>query len=253
MPMILVLVTACAQVPLDPDARVDYQRNNDPAEPTNRVIFGANQAVDRTVLKPVSKAYKDHLPNGVRRGVHNFASNLGEPRILVNDLLQGNFRHAWTTTQRFAVNSTAGGAGFFDLAGNDLGLPRHDADFGQTFGVWGIGPGPVVELPLLGASNVRDTAGAVFGFVADPLGQIPGSTITTITAVGAGGELLGIRSSLLTTTNELEKNSLDYYATLRSISAQRRAAAVQEGKTGGRLSQVGDTGLSPGPATGILD
>ncbi len=227
----LLTVAACAHVPTDPAARADFDKTDDPAEPTNRAIFAANQAVDRNVLKPVATAYRDNVPTGAQRGVHNFASNLGEPKVLVNDLLQGNASRAWNTTQRFVVNSTLGVAGFFDVA-DGFDLPHHPADFGQTFGVWGMGPGPAVQLPLLGASNARDSVGTVLGFVANPLNFIPGGTITTITTVGAGGGMLDARSSVLDATNSLEKSSLDYYATLRSINQQQRAALVQNGKDG---------------------
>jgi phospholipid-binding lipoprotein MlaA len=131
----LLVIAACAHVPSDPAARADDNKVDDPAESTNRAVFGANQTVDRNALKPVAAAYRDHVPAGARQSVHNFASNLGEPKVLVNDLLQGNVRRAWNTTQRFVVNSTIGGAGFFDVA-DDFGLPHHTADFGQTFGVW---------------------------------------------------------------------------------------------------------------------
>ena len=227
----MLLLVACAHVPTDPDARAAYDRANDPAEPTNRTIFAGNQWVDRNALKPVARAYENHVPEGVRKSIHNFVSNLKEPGVLINDTLQANFSRAWNTTQRFVVNSTVGGAGFFDVA-SDWDLPHHDADFGQTFGVWGIGPGPAVQLPLLGPSDARDAVGTVIGFVANPLNFIPGGTITTIQVTGGGAGVVDGRAGLLSTTDELEKSSLDYYAALRSIMAQRRAAVVEDGKEG---------------------
>lgn len=240
-------LASCASIPADPAARADFERTDDPAEPTNRAVFRANQAVDRNVLKPVATAYRDYVPGGARRGVHNFVSNLSEPKVLVNDILQGNVSRAWNTTQRFVVNSTLGVGGLFNVA-DRLGLPHHEADFGQTFGVWGGGTGPAVQVPLLGPSNVRDAVGGVLGFVADPLNYIPGGAIGTITAAGAGGGVLDGRSEVLDATNSLEKSSLDYYATLRSVSAQRRAALVQEGCDGrvqGR-TRAGVETLEPG-------
>jgi phospholipid-binding lipoprotein MlaA len=150
----------------------------------------------------------------------------------VNHALQGNFDRAWTTTQRFAINSTIGGAGLFDVA-SDWDLPFQAADFGQTFGVWGIGPGPSVQLPLLGHSNLRDATGTAVGFVANPLGYIPGGVMQTIQLTGTGLGIVGQRASQLPITDELEKNSLDYYAALRAVQAQRRAAFIERGKAGG--------------------
>ena len=233
----LLVLAACAHAPTDPEARATYERANDPAEPTNRVIFSGNQWVDRNALKPAARAYQDHVPSRVRNSIHNFVSNLKEPGIAVNDTLQGNFGRAWNTTQRFAINTTVGGAGFFDVA-TGWNRPYHEADFGQTLGVWGIEPGPAVQLPIFGPSNVRDSVGKVVGLVANPLNFIPGGAMSAVeTAGGVTGAVDG-RAEMLDTTDELEKTSLDYYAALRSMQAQRRARLVEEGKTGGRPERL---------------
>jgi phospholipid-binding lipoprotein MlaA len=242
----ILFLVACASVPTDPEARAAYDHANDPAEPTNRAIFAGNQFVDRNALRPVARAYDDYVPTGVRNSVHNFVSNLKEPAIAVNDVLQANFSRAWNTTQRFVINSTVGGAGLFDVA-SDWDRPHHDADFGQTFGVWGIGAGPSVQLPLFGPSNVRDTIGKAVGFVANPLGFIPGGTMSTIEMGGSGAGIVDGRANLLSTTDALEKTSLDYYATLRSIEAQRRAEFVEEGKAGGEPGRVKIGPVTPAP------
>lgn len=234
-----VSLAACAHAPADPAERAEYDRANDPAEPTNRTVFAGNRFVDRNLLKPVATAYNDYVPERVRRSVHSFGSNLKEPGVLVNDLLQGNVSRAWNTTQRFAVNTTVGGVGLFDPA-TGWGLPHHDADLGQTFGVWGMGPGPSVQLPLFGPSNVRDTAGFAGGLLTNPFNLASGGAITVVSAVGTGTGVVDGRARLLGTTNDLEKNSLDYYATLRSISAQRRAALVDEGRAGKVVAVVPD-------------
>jgi phospholipid-binding lipoprotein MlaA len=221
---------ACAEVPTDPLARTAYDEANDPAEPTNRVIFDGNQWFDRNALQPAARAYQEYVPGGVRNGLRNFSQNLKAPFVLVNDVLQGNMTRAWTTTQRFVVNTTVGGAGLFDVA-SDWDLPAHEADFGQTLGVWGVGTGPSVQLPLLGPSNLRDTAGTAFGFFGDPVAYIPGVQIVQLPGAGIG--MFDERARMLRVTDDLEKNSVDYYVALRSLSAQRRAALVEEGKTGG--------------------
>jgi phospholipid-binding lipoprotein MlaA len=243
----LLVLAACAQVPTDPEARAAYDRANDPAEPTNRVVFAGNQWVDRNALQPVARAYEDYVPGRVRKSLRNFTLNLREPAILVNDTLQANFSRAWNTTQRFVVNSTVGGAGLFDVA-TDWDLPFHEADFGQTFGVWGIGSGPSVQLPLLGPSNARDTVGKAAGFFANPLSFIPGSTMQAIQMSGTGVSMVDQRAQMLRMTDDLEKNSLDYYAATRSLYAQRRSALVEEGKAGGPLARVDDERVTPVPA-----
>ena len=228
--VLVLLLVSCAHVPTDPEARAAYDNANDPAEPTNRKIFAANEFIDRHALQPVARAY-EHLPSRVRLSIHNFTANLKEPEIAINDTLQGNFSRAWNTTERFAINTTVGGAGLFDVA-TDWDRPYHDADFGQTFGVWGIGTGPSVQLPIFGFSNVRDAIGKVGDALANPLTFIPGGAMTTIEVTGGVGGTVDRRANLLSTTDTLEKTSLDYYAALRSIEAQRRAALVAEGKAG---------------------
>ncbi len=227
----LLACAACAgsHPPADPAEAEDAP--NDPAEPVNRTVFRGNQYLDRHVLRPVASAYHDHVPEPARNGIHNFVTNLTEPRVLVNDLLQGNVTRAWNTAERFVINSTIGGAGFVDLAGS-WDLPHHEADFGQTLGVWGVGPGPAVELPLLGPSNLRDTVGRALGFATNPLVFIPGAAMAGISAAARPAGAVDGRERLLPATDALEAGSLDYYAALRSANEQRRARLVEEGRAG---------------------
>jgi phospholipid-binding lipoprotein MlaA len=224
-------LAACAHAPADPEARAEFERNNDPAEPTNRVIFAGNKFVDDHALQPVARGYQDYVPDRVRKCIHNFASNLGQPAIAVNDALQGNFSRSWTTIQRFAINTTVGGVGLFDVA-TDWNRPGHAADFGQTFGVWGIGPGPSVQLPIFGPSNVRDSVGKVADLLTNPANFVPGGAAANVATASGGAGFIDRRAELLSTTDPLEHDSLDYYAALRSMTAQRRAALVAEGKAG---------------------
>lgn len=240
----LLALGACAAVPTDPAARTAYDEANDPAEPTNRVIFDGNQWVDRNALQPAARTYQDYVPGGVRNGLRNFSQNLKAPVVLVNDVLQGNMSRAWTTTQRFAVNTTIGGAGLFDIA-SDWDLPAHEADFGQTLGVWGVDPGPSVQLPLLGPSNLRDTVGTAFGFLGDPVSYVPGMQVIQMSG-SVGGAIDG-RARMLPVTDDLEKNSIDYYAALRSMYAQHRAAFVEEGKAGGLPADGNETSPTSTP------
>ncbi len=227
----LLGLLACAHAPDDPAARAQYDMNNDPIEPTNRAIFAGNQFVDHDALQPVARGYKAYVPGAAQRGIHNFLNNLEQPSVAINDVLQGNASRAWTTTQRFAINTVVGGVGVFDVA-TDWNRPGHSADFGQTLGVWGVGPGPAVQLPLFGPSNVRDSVGKIAGLVTDPVSL---ATAGAGAAVGVTKGVAGVvdgRAASLSTTDSLEHNSLDYYATLRSATAQHRAALVEQGKAG---------------------
>lgn len=246
-------LSACATMPADPEARADYVNGNDPAEPANRKIFAGNQFVDRNALQPIARGYREYVPGRVRRSAGNFVSNLAQPGILVNDVLQGNVSRAWSTAQRFVINTTVGGAGLFDVA-TDWDRPGHRADFGQTLGVWGVASGPSVQLPLLGPSNVRDTVGAIGSLITNPVNLATGGTASAITATSGVLGVVGGRADLLGTTDEIEKSSLDYYATLRSISAQRRAAFIQEGREGRvRAQEEPAKGKRPLPTPGIMD
>lgn len=224
-----ITLGACAHPPAEPEARAEYRRINDPAEPTNRVVFAGNKFVDDNALQPVARAYQEHMPSVAQKGIHNLVGNLRQPAVAINDLLQGNRGRSWNTVQRFTINTTVGGGGLFDVA-TDWNRPGHRADFGQTLGVWGVGPGPSVQLPLLGPSNVRDTVGTVVDVVANPTNFIPGGAIIGA-AAGAAGMVDG-RARALSATDSLEKQSLDYYAASRSAAAQLREALVEEGKAG---------------------
>jgi len=127
-------LAACATKPpaSDPDALADYQANNDPLEPTNRVFYKINDTLDRYALKPVAQGYVYITPAPVRSSIHNALGNLNSPVVLVNDMAQGKPRHAGNTVMRFLINSTVGGLGAFDVA-KSWGYPGHDADGNVTF------------------------------------------------------------------------------------------------------------------------
>jgi phospholipid-binding lipoprotein MlaA len=240
----LVLVVACpayaqepwspfSRAPRDPIEQGRIDSANDPAEAINREIFKANKFLDDIILKPVARAYVEDVPAQLRQGIHNFTNNIGEPVVFANDVLQGNVERAWNTTQRFAVNSTIGIAGFVDVA-DAWGRPHHDADLGQTFGVWGIAPGPAVQIPILGPSNLRDAFGLAASSLAVPF-AFHGTTesVVSYSQFGASGvDDIDYRSKVLPNTDALEKTSKDLYASTRLIKAQLRAKLVEEGKAG---------------------
>lgn len=201
---------------------------HDPAEPLNRGIFAFNRGVDDYLLAPVARGYR-HLPGFVQGGVHNFVANFGEPKVFINDLLQGNGRRSLTTAGRFALNTTVGVLGLIDVSGR-LDIERHEADFGQTFGVWNIANGPIVELPLLGTGNLRDAGGKVLSFLVSPFGS-NSDTLETLGTVDTVGGIVDGRAEALPLTDELRKQP-DYYLALRDAVAERRAHFVAEGKLG---------------------
>jgi phospholipid-binding lipoprotein MlaA len=199
---------------------------HDPIEPVNRAIFGFNMFADEWVLEPVARGYRYVAPEPVRRSVANFLANLRTPVILVNDLLQGEGQRASTTFGRFFINTTLGVFGLFDPA-STFGYLPHSEDLGQTLGVWGAPPGPYIMLPLLGPSNVRDTFGRAGDWVINPLNDC---CITDEQRWGLlGGSAVSEREANIEIIDDLRKNSLDLYATVRTIYAQRRAAEIRNG------------------------
>ena len=239
--VVLALLLCCggcaATTPTASTTADDADTEHDPAEPVNRAIFKVNVAADHAVMRPVAQAYADHVPEGVQKGIHNVVQNLKEPAVAVNDALQGNVNQAWQSVQRLAVNSTVGVAGIFDVA-SQLGLPPHKADFGQTLAVWGVGEGPFVELPLLGPSNARDTVGTAIDMALNPLTFVGGAPATYAGVATGSANVVDVRSQHLHDLDELERNSLDYYATLRSVYRQHRDAEISAAKQPAPEGQV---------------
>ncbi|MDZ3991286.1 VacJ family lipoprotein [Pseudomonas sp. Teo4] len=228
----LLLLTAggCSQRTASASAACSDSRHlvSDPAEPANRAVFAFNRSVDDYVAAPIARGYTT-LPEFAQHGLHNFVANFGEPKVFVNDLLQGNVHRSMTTLSRFIFNTTFGLAGLVDVSGK-MGLERHSADFGQTFGVWSIGAGPIVELPLLGSHNLRDATGRVLSLAVDPFGDNSDTVDTLNTVAMTGGAVAG-RAQALPITDVLQE-APDYYRAVRDYTAMVRAHYVEEGKAG---------------------
>ncbi len=222
------LVAGCVQ-PGTPQSAAALDQSNDPLEPLNRQIFDFNDLVDRVLLKPVAQVYIAVLPEDGREAIRRLLDNMKEPTLFFNNVLQGEFERAGITVGRFAVNTTVGLAGLVDVA-NQVGLPRQDADFGQTLFVWGLPEGPYLILPILGPSNPRDVIGMGVDSYADPLrliSRLRGIEEISIARFAADG--VDQRARVIDVLDELKKNSLDYYAQLRSLAQQRRAAELRRG------------------------
>lgn len=230
--LLVVFASGCSSTPVadtrqSPCDSVAYTLH-DPAEDINRGIFSFNRTVDDYALAPVARGYR-HLPEFFQDGVHNFVANFGEPKVFINDLLQGNGQRSINTFGRFFINTTAGVVGLFDVSGR-LGIERHKADFGQTFGVWNMANGPIVELPLLGTGNLRDATGKLLSFAVDPFGS-NSDTVDTLSTINTVGGIVDGRAQTLPLTGRLQQKP-DYYAALRDAVAQQRANFVVDGKTG---------------------
>lgn len=226
---LLLLPAGCATRPdpADPEAVAEFEQTNDPAEPFNRAMYSVHQAIDSAVLRPVAVAYRDVVPQPVRLGITNVLGNLRSPVILVNDVLQGQPRRAGDTLGRFLINSTVGLGGIFDVARDHFGVRGHNGDWGQTMARWGVDEGPFLFVPILGPSNPRDLTGFGLGLVTDPLNWFgQGLAVGILTGTRAGMTVIDTRESLIEPLDEVQRTSLDPYATLRSAFRQRRNAEI---------------------------
>jgi phospholipid-binding lipoprotein MlaA len=197
----------------------------DPLEPFNRTMFRFNDVVDNAVLKPVAQGYRAVVPAFARTGVTNFFSNLEDPWISVNNLMQGKIEFALGDLMRFTVNSTFGLLGVFDVA-SEMGIEKHNEDFGQTLGRWGLGAGAYLVLPLLGPSTVRDGAGRVLDWQGDVVGNLDYVPLrNSLYATRAVND----RSNLFDATGILEEAALDKYTFVRDSWLQRRRSLVYDG------------------------
>jgi phospholipid-binding lipoprotein MlaA len=188
-------------------------------------MFGFNEGLDKVIIKPVAKGYDAVLPQPVQTGVANFFSNIADVFIGVNNLLQGKPIQAVSDGGRFLVNTTIGIVGIFDPASH-LGLEKHDEDFGQTFGRWGVGDGAYVVLPVFGPRTARDTIGLGFDVYADPVANVSHvPTRNTLLVV----RTISDRADLLKADKIIEEAALDKYSYIRDAYLQRRRSLIYDG------------------------
>lgn len=233
----LLLVSACADVPTDPAARAEYEATNDPFEPTNRVIFDVNDFLDRLLFRPLAELYRATIPPGIRDRLERVVSNFKEPVVFGNNLFQGEFTSAGITLGRLVLNSTVGVGGIWDVS-TDWGMPQQHGDFGQTLHVWGLGSGPYLVLPLFGPSNIRDAVGLGADSLMSPWQYV------VYDAYGTGGEnrLNGYyfladglveREQNIEPMDALREGSVDFYAQMRSVFRQYRDKQLGKESTEG--------------------
>ena len=202
-------------------------------EGASRTIFKFNMAVDDLILEPIAKGY-NKLPNPIKAGSSNFTSNIGTLLSIPNNILQGNFKQLGHSMGSFAINSTVGILGFLNPA-EKMGLKPNKEDVGQTLGSYGIGPGCYFVLPILGPTTVRDTVGLIADTFVDPFAHVTirehellsssGNSVDyyTIKATGA----VDFRADNEKNFENLEKNSLDLYSSLKSIYLQDRENKIK--------------------------
>lgn len=217
---LLALLAGCAGK-VAPEER----HPDDPWEGFNRRVFTFNDAVDRAVLRPVARGYRTVTPQPVQTGIGNFFSNLGELRTLLNSVLQGKPGNAGIAGARFVINTTVGIGGLLDYASH-MEITGREEDFGQTLGVWGVGEGPYLVLPLLGPSTVRDTAGLPADTYAYPLTYLDEDKVRyallALRIVDGRARLLDQEAMI----------SGDRYSFIRDAYLQRRRFEVSDGEVG---------------------
>ena len=206
-------------------------------EKLNRATFAFNQGLDRAFIKPIAKSYRE-LPEPIQKGTGNVVKNLSNLITVPNNILQGDIKTALINTARFAVNTTVGLLGTIDVA-NKIGFPKYEKeDYGQTLGKWGVGPGCYLVLPVLGPSTIRDTAGSFANVLGgDPWynASIHGnneflSEKIYLTTKALSG--IDFREDNLESLDNLEKNSIDFYASVRSLYTQDRENKIKNNQRG---------------------
>jgi phospholipid-binding lipoprotein MlaA len=214
-----LLLGGCATLPpgSKPDPRDRFER-------ANRSVYAFNKTLDHAILRPVARGYVKVTPQPVRRGITNFFANIDYPITIINDALQGKVRDSLRDVARFGINTVVGVGGLFDPA-THWGFERHDEDFGQTLGKWGVHSGPYLMLPIFGPSTVRDAPAKVIDHFTTP------RTYLLSTNADLGLSVVGVvdkRAGLLN-TDEMIDNAYDPYAFLRNAWLQRREYQVRDG------------------------
>ncbi len=232
----VISLSGCATRPTDPQDLADYKSNNDPFEPSNRFFYKVNDSLDRYTLKPVAKAYVAVVPQPVRTGVHQALSNFSDPVVFFNDVLEAKPRRAGDTFMRYLINSTVGVVGIFDVA-KGWGYPAHEADGGMTLASWGVPSGPYLYLLGLGPSSPRALTGFGMDIALSPLTYVPrGYGLLTLNWSLYGIGVVDARSQVLDELDQINRDALDPYATLRSLYRQHRAAQVAAMRQDNRMT-----------------
>ena len=214
----------------------EYEES-DPLEIPNRFLFAFNRTLDVFILQPAAATYRFFLPELLRDSIRNVLRNLQTPVVLANDIFQGEWERAETTAARFMINTTAGFLGLLDIATAE-GYEYHSEDFGQTLGSYGVGEGVYLVLPLFGPSSARDAFGMVVDTFLDPLTYVAKAN-NVETEMLARPVVNGIdtRSRNIEELEDLRRDSIDFYARIRSLWRQNRRNEIRNGGNDGAASQ----------------
>ena len=215
------MATGCATTQTT-DSTAD---NVDSIEPVNRVFFNVNETLDKHLMKPIAETYVDLTPQVVRTGVTNFFDNLKYLNVILNAFLQGKFEQGVNDSLRFVFNSTLGIGGIFDVATNDLRLPKNQEDFGQTLATWGVDEGSYLYLPLMGPNTVRDLTDQVPSTLLNPFFYITSAVLIPISAL----DVINKRANLLEASNLRDEAAIDPYAFTREAFLQQRDFLIYDG------------------------
>src|SRR5210317_321454 len=213
------------------------QEIKDCFEKLNRTTFAFNQGLDKALIKPIAEGYRN-LPDPIQKGTKNAVTNLSTLITIPNNILQGDVKTAIINTGRLVVNTTVGLLGTVDVA-NKMGFPKYEKeDYGQTLGKWGVGPGCYVVLPVLGPSTIRDTAGSFVNVVGgDPWynASVHGNNEFLNKEIFIASKAISgvdFRANNIESLDNLETNSIDFYASVRSLYLQDRENKIQNNKRG---------------------
>jgi len=222
---VAALLALCLLLPAAPSMAQNWQTadDRDPFAGINRAVFEFNEYFDNLLLRPLAVTYANKVPAPLRVGVGNFFSNIDDINTMANNLLQGKVDRAVSDCGRILINSILGIGGLFDVA-SEFGLEKHQEDFGQTLGVWGIEPGPYIVLPIFGASSARDTFGFVIDSFVNPVYYLENDR-TRVSTYGV--ERVDWRANLLSTEALV---SGDSYLFVREAQFQSRDYAVKDGE-----------------------
>ncbi len=235
-------LSACASQPKEEDElALEYQEISDPLEPLNRTVFDINLLLDDLLLRPIAEPYRELMPVFIQDIVRNIVRLAETPVNMANAILQGDVDAMENITARLLINLSMGVGGLFDVAA-DSGYPYRSEDFGQTLAVWGVDPGFYLVLPILGPSSARDTGGKVVDLFFDPLTYLGGfellgidgrydeaRTASLAKTLAAG---IDLRAQNIDTLDDLRRDSVDFYARVRSLWYQNRLAEIRNGEPG---------------------
>jgi phospholipid-binding lipoprotein MlaA len=216
------LLSGCASEPTQP---------KDEWEGWNRSVHGFNDDLDKAVIKPIAKGYQEYVPEPVNQGVTNFFGNITDIGVMLNDLFQLKMLQGGMDLSRFLINTTVGVGGFFDVA-TKLDLPKHNEDFGQTLGFWGVPSGNYLVLPLLGPSSPRDAAGLLGDALLNPLTYISFGSSAAVGAAITGAkavEVTDARADMLTSEKIVDEAAVDRYDFIKNAYQQNREYLVYDG------------------------